>query len=153
MPAPHFPLTVYYDASCRFCNAEMRNLMLRNTQGRLRFVDCAAPGFAGGPAPREALMRAIHGVDAQGQVFVGVECLSRAYQGVGLPWVHHLAQLPLLRPALHRLYPIVARNRYRLPQWPIAWIFEVAARRAAQQAARRAERCAPGRCDVNDSHT
>lgn len=149
MRATHFPLTVYYDAGCRFCNAEMTNLMLRNVQGRLRFVNCAEPGFSGGPAPQDELMRAIHGVDAQGQVFTGVECLSRAYQGVGLPWVHSLVNLPVVRPLARRLYPIVARNRYRLPQWPIAWIFEVAARRAAVQAAHRAKQCAQGRCDID----
>ncbi|MGE8317894.1 MAG: thiol-disulfide oxidoreductase DCC family protein [Comamonas sp.] len=153
MRTTQFPLTVYYDAGCRFCNAEMTNLMLRNVQERLRFVNCAEPGFAGGPAPRDELMRAIHGVDAQGQVFIGVECLSRAYQGVGLPWVHSLVNLPVLRPLLQRLYPVVARNRYRLPQWPIALVFEVAARRAAERAARRAERCAQGRCDMDDGNT
>ncbi|MGB3068578.1 MAG: DUF393 domain-containing protein [Ottowia sp.] len=144
-----FPLTLYYDASCRFCNAEMTNLMLRNTQNRLRFINCADPGFSGGPAPREDLMRAIHGVDARGQVFIGVDCLTRAYEGIGWAWVHQLFSLPVVQPLAQRLYPVIARNRYRMPQWPVAWFFESAARRAAERAARRSERCAEGQCGID----
>ncbi|MET4580498.1 hypothetical protein [Ottowia thiooxydans] len=65
----------------------MTNLMLRNTQGRLCFINCAETGFQGGPAPQEDLMRSIHGVDAQGRVFVGEGCLARAYEGIGWTWV------------------------------------------------------------------
>ena len=143
-----FPLTIYYDAGCRFCNAEMHNLMLRNTAGQLQFVDAAVPGFSGGPAPQAALMRAIHGVDASGQLFTGVECLTRAYQGVGMDWVRDTVNLPGLRQLAHGLYPWVARNRYRIPQWMVAWVFEIAARRAARAAVARSQACQAGRCDL-----
>lgn len=143
-----FPLTLYYDASCRFCNAEMNNLMLRDTQHRLRFVNCAEPGFSGGPAPQKELMRAIHGVDARGQVVIGVECLTRAYEGIGWAWVHRFFSLPLIRPLAERSYAVIARNRYRLPQWPVAALFESGARRAAERAARNSERCREGRCEI-----
>jgi predicted DCC family thiol-disulfide oxidoreductase YuxK len=42
MDTTRYPLTIYYDASCRLCDGEMRNLMLRNTEGRMVFVDASA---------------------------------------------------------------------------------------------------------------
>ncbi|MET4579668.1 thiol-disulfide oxidoreductase DCC family protein [Ottowia thiooxydans] len=145
-----FPLTLYYDASCRFCNAEMTNLMLRNTQGRLCFINCAEPGFQGGPAPQEHLMRSIHGVDAQGRVFVGVDCLARAYEGIGWTWAPGVFKWPVIHSLANRLYPVIARNRYRMPKWPVVWILESAARRAAERTARHSARCQGGRCDLDD---
>ncbi|WP_051237143.1 DCC1-like thiol-disulfide oxidoreductase family protein [Ottowia thiooxydans] len=88
--------------------------------------------------------------DAQGQIFIGVECLTRAYEGVGWAWVHRFFNLPVVRPLANSLYPVVARNRYRMPQWPIAWIFESAARRAAERAARRSARCTQEHCELDD---
>ena len=40
-----WPLVIYYDASCPLCMAEMGNLMLRNREANLVFVDVSAtPG-------------------------------------------------------------------------------------------------------------
>ena len=38
-----YPLTLYYESACPLCNAEMSNLMLRNTGGHLLFADVSAP--------------------------------------------------------------------------------------------------------------
>lgn len=45
-----YPLTIYYDASCPLCHAEMHNLMLRNSQGLLQFVDASPVDFTS-PVP------------------------------------------------------------------------------------------------------
>ncbi|KTT06843.1 DCC1-like thiol-disulfide oxidoreductase family protein, partial [Pseudacidovorax intermedius] len=44
-----YPLTLYYDASCPMCDAEMTHLRLRDEAGRLAFVDASAPGFDAPP--------------------------------------------------------------------------------------------------------
>ena len=151
--ATRFPLTLYYDASCRFCNAEMTNLMLRNDHGRLIFIDANSGDLSAAPAPHAELMRAIHGVGADGTVYTGVDCLTRAYLGIGWAWVPQLINLPGLRHVAHALYPVVARHRHRLPQAPVAWVFEMALRRAAQhharQAAARSAACANGACSTD----
>ena len=54
-----YPLTVYYDATCRLCSAEMGAMKARDAAARLVLVDCSALDFDAGPAPREALMTAI----------------------------------------------------------------------------------------------
>ena len=144
-----FPLTIYYDASCRMCNAEMTNLMLRNDAGRLIFVDASSADLRDAPASKETLMHAIHGVAADGTVYIGVECLTRAYLGIGWTWVPKLVNLPGMAIAARKLYLWIARHRYRLPQAPIVWVFERAMRRAAQRAAARSAACADGMCDMD----
>lgn len=146
---PSYPVTVYYDGGCRFCSAEIQNLMIRNTEGRLSFVDCSPADFDSGPAPRAALMNAIHGVDAQGRLFVGVDTFRVAYRAVGLGWVTALLSAPALNRLAERGYPWLVRNRYRIPQWLVTPVFEWASRRAANAAARNARACQDGACTTH----
>lgn len=132
-----YPLTLYYDAACPICNGEMRNLMLRNTTGLLRFVDISSPGFSAFPAgtDMQALMALMHARRADGRLAIGAEAIRLAYRGAQLGWLARVMALPLLRTVCDRAYPIVARNRYRIPR-PIArLVFETALRRAAERRA------------------
>ncbi len=144
MDTPLYPLTIYFDGSCQLCSAEIENLRLRDSQGRLRFVDCSPADFVS-PVPgadRTALMQVIHGVGAGGQVLRAVDLFEAAYRAVGLPWVSRLMTHPLIRPLADRAYPWLVRNRYRLPRPLITALFERAARRAAAQAHCRNGACA-----------
>ncbi|MDL5033195.1 DUF393 domain-containing protein [Pelomonas sp. APW6] len=148
MESSLYPLTIYFDGSCQLCSAEIENLRLRDTQGRLRFVDCSPADFVS-PVPgadRTALMNVIHGVGAQGQVLRAVDLFEAAYRAVGLPWVSRLMTHPLVRPLADRAYPWIVRNRYRLPRSLIRGLFERAARQAAERAASQ-PRCRDGACE------
>lgn len=144
--APVYPVTLYYDGSCRLCSGEIRNLENRDTSGRLAFVDCSAEGFTGGPAPRAALMEAIHAVDAAGRVYTGVATFRVAYAAAGLPMVSTLLGLPGLSHAAARAYPVLVRHRHRLPSWLIEPFLDRAARRAAVRSAG----CRDGACALPD---
>ncbi|MDA8454739.1 DUF393 domain-containing protein [Acidovorax sp. GBBC 3334] len=138
-----YPLTLYYDSRCALCSAEMGNLMRRDRAGLLRFEDIWAPGFEGPPpgTTREDLLTLIHARAADGRVLRGVEVFRRAYEAVGMGWVTAATRLPVLGPLADRLYPVLARNRYRLPRWLVSGLFERASQRAARQ------RCGPdGQC-------
>jgi predicted DCC family thiol-disulfide oxidoreductase YuxK len=51
MPAvATYPLTVYFDATCALCTAEMNAMKARDTTARLNLVDCSPAGFGAGPA-------------------------------------------------------------------------------------------------------
>lgn len=112
-----YPLTIYFDASCAICSAEMGDLKARDAAGRLQLVDCSAAGFDAGPASREALMAAIHVADAEGRVFVGVPAIRLCRTAVGLSSGGFLLDLPLVAPLADRAYALLARNRYRIPRW------------------------------------
>jgi predicted DCC family thiol-disulfide oxidoreductase YuxK len=139
-------LTTYYDGACQLCRAEMHNLMLRNTVGRVAFVDAAAPGFdaAALGLTQEAVMNALHVRTASGDWLVGVPAFEALYRTLGLPWVAAALRQPLLAAAAARVYPWVVRHRHHLPRAPITWLFERAGRRAAERAAAR-------RCDDSDT--
>ena len=109
-------------------------------------MDCSPEGFNEGPAPRAALMDAIHAVDATGQVYVGVPTFRAAYAAVGLDGLSALLGLPGVRQWAARAYPVLVRHRYRLPNWLIATLFEHTSRRAAERAARRSAACRDGAC-------
>ncbi|MDN4587264.1 DUF393 domain-containing protein [Xenophilus aerolatus] len=141
---PVYPVTLYYDGSCRLCSGEMRNLRVRDTAGRLAFVDCSPEDFTGGPAPRAALMTTIHAVDAAGHVYTGIESFREAHAAVGLPIVSALLGLPGISHAAARAYPLLARHRRRLP----AWLVEPFLDRAARRAARHADSCRDGACTL-----
>jgi len=137
-----YPLTLYYESACPLCNAEMSNLMLRNTEGHLRFADVSAADFSGPPAgtTMQDLLELIHARRADGRVLKGVEVFRLAYEAVGLGWVSTAMRLPLLRPFAEWSYPVLARNRHRIPRGLVRLMFEGAVRRAA-------ERSAAARCD------
>lgn len=115
-----YPLTVYYDATCPLCVAEMGAMKARDAAGRLNLVDCSPAGFSGGPAPREALMTAMHAVDAAGRVLDGVAAIRACRNAVGLPAGGFLLDLPVVGALADRAYAVLARNRYRLPRWLVA---------------------------------
>lgn len=137
-----YPLTLYYDSRCALCNAEMGNLMLRNTAGLLHFADVWAPDFEGPPAgcTRQDLLTLIHARQADGTVVRGVEVFRLAYEAVGLGWVTAATRWPLLGRLADACYPVLARHRYRIPTMVTRLVFGRALRRAAEHAARR-------RCD------
>jgi predicted DCC family thiol-disulfide oxidoreductase YuxK len=147
-------MTVWYDASCPLCRAEIGVLADADADGVLRLVDCSAPGFDDPEARaagigREALMGALHARDGEGRWLVGVEAFEAIYRAVGIESVARLWGHPWLKPLLVRLYPWIARNRQALSRLGLTGLFEAWVRREARQAAQR--RCAPGgACAVPD---
>ena len=145
----NYPLTLFYEAACALCNAEMSNLMLRNTAGLLRFVDVSAPGFKDCPpgTTLPELMALMHGLTADGRVLRGVEVFRLAYSAVGIPQVAAITSLPLIAPLSEKLYALIARNRHRLPRRLVRAMFETSLHRAAVRASKT--RCDSGTCQVS----
>ena len=90
-------------------------------------------------------MNAIHAVDAAGRVYVGIDTFRAAYAAAGLPWVGAMLGLPLVSGLARRAYPVLVRNRYRLPGWLVGTLFE----RAARRAQRRSAACRDGACSLD----
>ena len=119
--AVRYPLTIFYDASCPLCVAQMGRLERRDVQGRLVLVDCSAADFdetvlAGLPIRRRDLMTAIHARDAHGRWFSGIEVFELANAAVGRDAMAGIWGSRTLRPLLARLYARVARHRHVFPR-------------------------------------
>ena len=89
MNKQRYPLTVFYDASCPICAAEMRMLKRNDAEGRLVLVDCAAPEFdesvlAGVGIERADLMTRLHVRDSHGRWLVALDAIEAAYRAAGL---------------------------------------------------------------------
>ena len=82
-----YPLTVFYDASCPVCAAQIEPLRNRDTRGRFELVDCSAPGFrdellAADGLTRSMLMKRIRARDARGRWLLGIGALEAAYRAL-----------------------------------------------------------------------
>jgi len=144
-----YPLTLLYDAQCAVCSLEMDHLRSRNHEGKLQFVDIAAPGFD--PAPYGATLAAmnaeIHARRADGQVIHGVQVLRLAYEAVGLGWVFRPTAWAPLRVLSEAGYRAFARHRQPISSAAAPLINAVREYRARRMAMRMRE-CAGGACDV-----
>lgn len=146
MTRPSFPLTIYYDASCPLCAAELHAIRDYDEQKRLDLIDCSSPDFrsdeteAAGITIAE-LMETIHARDAAGRWYRGVDVFVLAYTSVGIEGIAGLWAHPGLRPLWDRLYPWIARHRMALSRLHLHGAFGWLVRRAAQRADRQRTEC------------
>lgn len=116
MPNITWPLTVYFDGSCRLCQSEIDNIAARDKYDLLRLVDCSAAGFDDRTLPykREAMMQAIHARDAAGVWVAGVDVFVVLYAAAQLGFVARLLDHRWVKPRMAALYPWIARHRHIL---------------------------------------
>lgn len=148
-----YPITIYYDASCRLCDSEMQNIKLHDANNRLVLIDCSAPefdeqAFAADGITRQAMMHRLHARDAQGRWLIGVAAFEEIYQTVGLAMMSKLWGSRFTRPLNEWLYPLVADNRYLLSKLGLPTLFQLWGKRAARQAEKRSRACSEGRCST-----
>jgi predicted DCC family thiol-disulfide oxidoreductase YuxK len=109
-----WPLTVYFDGTCRLCRSEIENIAARDTRDLLCLVDCSGADFDDRALPykREAMMQAIHARDAAGVWLAGVDVFVALYDAAHLGFVARLLDHRWIKPRMAQLYPWIARNRY-----------------------------------------
>ncbi|MEQ1559112.1 MAG: DUF393 domain-containing protein [Methyloglobulus sp.] len=150
-----YPLTIYYDASCRLCNSEMQNIKIHDADNQLILIDCSANDFDQTPflaegISKEKMMNRLHAQDASGKWLVGVDAFVVIYRTVGLNLLANLWGHPLTKPIAERLYPWVVRHRYVLSKLGLPELFTLWGKYAAKKAEKRSRKCADGRCSVSE---
>lgn len=138
----NYPLTVYYDASCPLCRAELHALKSTDYEGRLELRDCSTPDFADTSAEsdgisRDAMMKAMHVRDARGHWYRGVDAFVMVYRAAGIERMVRLWAHPRLKPWWDRIYPWIARHRQIMSYLQLHRLFGWIVRRAALSAAKR----------------
>ena len=141
-----YPVTLYYDSSCPLCNQEMTRLKQHDQADNLRLIDCSAENYvAPADAPdRQQMMQLLHEQTADGEWVIGVPAFRLAYAGAGFHFVADWLERPLVNATLKRLYPLIARNRYLIPEWFAQVWFDWLATRAQQ----RSRSCSNGQCKI-----
>lgn len=150
-----YPLTIYFDASCRLCNSEMQNIKLHDTNNQLILIDCSSPDFDDTPCKvpnisQTAMMNRLHAQDANGRWLIGVTAFEVIYQTVGMASIAKLWGHPITRPWAERLYPWVVKHRYTLSKLGLPELFGLWSRHAARQAEKRSRLCSEGRCSISE---
>lgn len=151
-----YPLTIYYDASCRLCNSEMQNIKLHDTNNQLILIDCSAPEFNDTEfhqlgITRNLMMNRLHAQDTNGKWLVGVAAFEVIYHTVGMASIAKLWGSPITRPWAERLYPWVVKHRYTLSRIGLPELFGLWSKYAARKAEKRSRLCSEGRCSTKDS--
>jgi len=113
------PLTVYYDKSCPMCATEMHVIEELDWRGRLKLVDCSAPGFDDEAAAKEGVTRAammtkLHARDPEGRWLKGLDAFEAVYASAGLSGAARFWSNPVVRRVLDPVYPVLARHRQPL---------------------------------------
>jgi len=109
-------LTLFYDAACPLCQAEIQFLAGRNQQELLAFVDINSelyqPERVG--VSCEQALAAMYGQYADGKLISGVEVFSAAYARANLKVLAWLFSRKALRPLLNISYKFFAKNRHAI---------------------------------------
>jgi predicted DCC family thiol-disulfide oxidoreductase YuxK len=150
---PIYPLTIYFDASCRLCSSEMQNIQRHDVNNQLILIDCSAPDFDTRVCTINNInladmMNRLHVQDTNNQWFIGVSAFEVIYQTVGMHSVAKIWCLPITR---IWLYPFIAKHRQTLSKLGLAQLFELFVRYMARRAEKRSRLCNQGRCAVNDT--
>jgi len=124
-PALRYPLTVYYDASCPLCTAELETLKARDEDGLLHLVDCSKGVVAFEDVTQEQMMARIHARDATGRWLRGMDVFAAVYRAAGLWTFARLYASRWLRPLFDRLYPWIADNRQMLSRLGLSRLFRL----------------------------
>lgn len=150
----HYPLTIYFDASCRLCNSEMQNIKRHDFQDQLRLIDCSAAEFDDTPFQalgfnRELMLNRLHVQDAQSNWIIGVPAFELIYQSIGMTILAQLWGSKLTRPITEWLYPWVVKHRALLSKTGLPAVIDWCGKRAARKAEQRSQQCRKGRCETD----
>jgi predicted DCC family thiol-disulfide oxidoreductase YuxK len=148
-----YPLTIYFDASCKLCNNEIQTVKLHDKESSLILIDCSATDFDDMPfqtqgITREAMMECLHVHDSQGTWFKGVESFELIYRTVGLNAIANFWGGKYTRPLAEIMYPFIARHRHIISKSGTYLIFTAWAKWEAYRAFKRSRKCHEGKCSI-----
>ena len=149
----HYPMTIFYDASCPLCTREVAILKRYDHADQIHLIDCSPTDFATIEGyGRDAMMRLIHSRDAAGQWLVGAPVFAAAYHASGFASVASLWGSARLQPFWRVVYPWIADNRMLLSKLgatsALGWVLHRLHARAAKKALAASKGCHDGVCEI-----
>ena len=121
-------LTVWYNTKCPVCDAginHLNNRLVRAARaGAIEFhdINLAPDALAGFGAGVNDVRRRLHAVDAEGKLYVGIDCAIEIWRRTpGDLWLARAAALPGLRHCLGFGYDRFADVLYAWNRWKGRW--------------------------------
>ena len=148
-----YPLTVYYDASCKLCSTEIHNIKIHDAEQRICLVDCSATDFDDTPfrsegITRSAMMDRLHVRDSEAVWIKGVPSFELLYRTVGMTTIAKFWGGKITGRLAERVYPWIVRNRQLLSRIGIPILFKLWGKCAAHRAHQRSLQCSKGKCSI-----
>ena len=113
----HSAITMYYDDACVLCSTEAHNMQLRNPKGiELTPVDQGMDELQVAGFSRTDAMTYLCVKTEQGDWYTHMDAVRLLYKVGGVKGAS-LLYLPIIKQLGDFVYPYVARNRYRIPNW------------------------------------
>lgn len=111
------PIIMYYDDACVICSSEASNMKARNPKGiTLTSVDEGIDVLNKAGFSREDAMTYLCVQDSTGNWHKGMDGIRLLYKTAGVPFAKVL-YLPVIKQMSNITYPVIAKNRYRFPNW------------------------------------
>ena len=116
-------ITMYYDDACVICSTEAHNMQARNPDGIwLKPVDEGMDKLQAAGFSRADAMTYLCVQDSDGNWYTHMDAVRLLYKTGGVKWAP-LLFLPIVKQFGDSLYPTVACNRYRIPNWVTKLIY------------------------------
>lgn len=117
------PIVMYYDDACVMCRSEAKNMQARNPTGiQLTPVDEGIEELTAAGYNREDAMTYLCVKDSHGHWHTSMDAVRLLYKTANAP-MSTFFHLPVIKQLGDFVYPFVARNRYRVPDRLIKWIY------------------------------
>ena len=111
-------LTIFHDDSCVICRTEMaRFYSIYSADMDLIALSHGADELEQHGIKLEDALTLMHVIDEQGKLHIGMDAIRLMYRRLGKPKTAWFTSLPVLRGFFDWLYPICARDRYKMPVW------------------------------------
>ena len=125
-------ITMYYDDACVICSTEAHNMKKRQPEKiRLVPVDEGLDELAVAGFNREDAMTYMCMKDSYGNWYTHMDAVRLLYKTGSVKW-SPLLFLPVIKQLGNFVYPYVARNRYRIPNWVTKLIYGTAVLQACE---------------------
>ena len=116
-------ITMYYDDACILCSSEAQAMQSRNPNAiKLIPVDEGINTLVAAGFSRLEAMTYLCVQDNEGRWYTHMEAVRMLYKTAGIFWAKWL-YLPGIKQLGDWVYPMVARNRYRIPNWLITRLY------------------------------
>ena len=128
----HLSITMYYDNACVICSTEAHNMQLRQPKMiHLVPVDEGLDKLAAAGFSREDAMTYMCVQDSYDNWYTHMDAVRLLYKTSGVKW-SSLLFLPVVKQMGDFVYPYVARNRYRIPNWVTKLVYGKAIMQACE---------------------
>jgi predicted DCC family thiol-disulfide oxidoreductase YuxK len=123
------PLTIYYDAACPLCQAEIHFLKHHNQRNLLYFIDLHTLSESETEVNCSLAMQTIHGCLGRDKIITGPSVFYEAYKRTDLKLINYLFSLAWFRLFYAHFYKVFAQHRHQISRWIGPYLLRLAKRR------------------------